>query len=186
MEERRYLISEASRETGVEAHVLRYWEEELNLEVPRNELGHRYYTREHIQLFQEIQELKEKGYQLKTIRDILYGDTAPKTDLYVPSEEEIQHQQEVKMQQFQDIMTNIMSEALIRNNPMLCQTVSSQVGDRLLKEINYAFREKEEREEERFKKLDESLRSMQKNGKARAEAAAAKPPIMAFRRKKKN
>ena len=24
----------------VEAHVLRYWEEELELEIPRNEMGH--------------------------------------------------------------------------------------------------------------------------------------------------
>lgn len=184
MEKHRYLISEASRETGVEAHVLRYWEEELDLEIPRNDLGHRYYTEEHIRLFQEIQELKDKGYQLKTIRDILYGDKAPKTDLYVPTEDEVRKQQEAKMQQFQTIMTHIMAEALSRNNPALCQTVSSQVGDRLVKEINYAFRENEERQEERFKKLDESLRSMQKNGKARAEAAAAKTPIMAIKKKK--
>lgn len=61
MEEQRYLISEASRKTGTEAHVLRYWEEELALKIPRNELGHRYYTESHIELFQEIQELKNKG-----------------------------------------------------------------------------------------------------------------------------
>ena len=54
MEEQRYLISEASRKTGTEAHVLRYWEEELALKIPRNELGHRYYTESHIELFQEI------------------------------------------------------------------------------------------------------------------------------------
>lgn len=35
MEEQRYLISEASRKTGTEAHVLRYWEEELALKIPR-------------------------------------------------------------------------------------------------------------------------------------------------------
>ena len=74
MEEQRYLISEASRKTGTEAHVLRYWEEELALKIPRNELGHRYYTESHIELFQEIQELKNKGYSLKAIRDILVGN----------------------------------------------------------------------------------------------------------------
>lgn len=41
---KRYLISEASAITGLEAHVLRYWEEELGMKIPRNELGHRYYT----------------------------------------------------------------------------------------------------------------------------------------------
>lgn len=74
MEEQRYLISEASRKTGTEAHVLRYWEEELALKIPRNELGNRYYTESHIELFQEIQELKNKGYSLKAIRDILVGN----------------------------------------------------------------------------------------------------------------
>ena len=47
---KRYLISEASAMTGLEAHVLRYWEEELGLLIPRNELGHRYYTEEHLNI----------------------------------------------------------------------------------------------------------------------------------------
>ena len=44
MDEVHYLISDASRKVDVEAHVLRYWEEELELAIPRNEMGHRYYT----------------------------------------------------------------------------------------------------------------------------------------------
>ena len=66
-----YLISEASCRLNVEAHVLRYWEEELNLEIPRNELGHRYYTEKQLALFRRIKELKELGYQLKAIRSSL-------------------------------------------------------------------------------------------------------------------
>ena len=31
-----YLISDASRQVQVEAHVLRYWEDELGLPIPRN------------------------------------------------------------------------------------------------------------------------------------------------------
>lgn len=67
----RYLISEAARQTDVEAHVLRYWEEELELEIPRNELGHRYYTEEHIGIFNRIKEMKAQGFQLKAIKDSL-------------------------------------------------------------------------------------------------------------------
>ena len=67
----RYLITEAARQTDVEAHVLRYWEEELELEIPRNELGHRYYTEEHIQVFNHIKEMKAQGFQLKAIKDSL-------------------------------------------------------------------------------------------------------------------
>ena len=39
MGEKRYMISDASRMLGVESHVLRYWEEELNIVIPRNEMG---------------------------------------------------------------------------------------------------------------------------------------------------
>ena len=71
MAENHYLISEASKKINAEAHVLRYWEEELGIEVPRNEMGHRYYTDEHIQMFKKIIELKAKGYQLKAFKDEL-------------------------------------------------------------------------------------------------------------------
>ena len=68
MAETRYIISDAARMINVEPHVLRYWEEELAIQIPRNELGHRYYTDKEIQLFENIRDLKEKGFQLKAIR----------------------------------------------------------------------------------------------------------------------
>lgn len=71
MEESRYMISDAAKKVEVEAHVLRYWEEELELPIARNELGHRYYTGENIQIFQSIKELKERGFQLKAIKVLL-------------------------------------------------------------------------------------------------------------------
>lgn len=66
-----FYISEAAREVKVENHVLRYWEEELNLPVKRNEQGHRYYTKDDIERFIYIKELKEEGLQLKAIRNLL-------------------------------------------------------------------------------------------------------------------
>lgn len=68
MEKVRYMISDAAAAVDVETHVLRYWEDELGLDVPRNELGHRYYTRDNIKQFLRIKELKEKG--------ISFGQTA--------------------------------------------------------------------------------------------------------------
>ena len=73
MEKIRYMISDAADMVHVETHVLRYWEEELELTIPRNEMGHRYYTRENIKEFQRIKDLKEQGYQLKAIRMILHN-----------------------------------------------------------------------------------------------------------------
>lgn len=65
------LISDAAKRVKVEAHVLRYWEEELKLPIKRNELGHRYYTEEDVERFCEIKQLKEKGLQLRAIRMVL-------------------------------------------------------------------------------------------------------------------
>ena len=60
MEKVRYMISDAANIVHVESHVLRYWEDELELNIPRNEMGHRYYTKENIAEFQRIKELKER------------------------------------------------------------------------------------------------------------------------------
>ena len=68
MEKVRYMISDAANIVHVESHVLRYWEDELELNIPRNEMGHRYYTKGNIAEFQRIKELKEQGYQLKPFR----------------------------------------------------------------------------------------------------------------------
>lgn len=78
-----YYISEAAKKVQVESHVLRYWEEELELPIMRNEMGHRYYTEQDIRQLQEIKQLKEQGLQLKAIRTILFrapGMTNKKTE----------------------------------------------------------------------------------------------------------
>ena len=74
MENVRYMISDAANIVNVESHVLRYWEEELELQIPRNEMGHRYYTEENIAQFQKIKEWKEQGYQLKAIRMMIHSN----------------------------------------------------------------------------------------------------------------
>ena len=67
------MFSDAANIVHVESHVLRYWEDELELNIPRNEMGHRYYTKENIAEFQRIKDLKEQGYQLKAIRMIVHN-----------------------------------------------------------------------------------------------------------------
>ena len=81
---------------------------------------------------------------------------------------------ELKLEQFQEIMTRIIGKALESNNKSLSSSISSEVSDkvtdRVIKQMDYLMRENEEREEERFRKLDETIRQRQK---ANAEAAAA-------------
>jgi len=71
MGEKRYMISDAARKVDVEPHVLRYWEDEIGIEIPRNEMGHRYYRKEDITLLRSVRDLKEKGFQLKAIKLLL-------------------------------------------------------------------------------------------------------------------
>ena len=85
------LISDAAKEVEVESHVLRYWEEELNLPIRRNEQGHRFYTREDVDRFKQIKKLKEGGLQLKAIRMILKDG---KLNLLTPMTEESEPRQE--------------------------------------------------------------------------------------------
>lgn len=174
MEKERYIISDAAQMIHVESHVLRYWEEELDLKVPRNELGHRYYTKENMEQFQKIKDLKEKGYQLKAIKMLIHGE-AP---LDIPNEEEKNVKKEVanvpqkmntgikvsqlgpeeKMEQFQRLMTGIVKQAIEENNQALGISVGEQVGEQVLKEMNYLMREQEELAEEHYRKLDEAIR----------------------------
>lgn len=183
MEKVRYMISDAANIVKVESHVLRYWEEELELDIPRNELGHRYYTKENIQEFQKIKELKEQGYQLKAIRMIVHNlpiDTQPdflpveekKPDLRQALPDETKKSEKLmsqpshqsildnteKMAQFTELMTEIVGKALAANNQDLSKTISNDVGEQVLKEMNYLMREREEADEERFRKLDAAIR----------------------------
>ena len=83
MEKKEYSVSEAVRLIGVESHVLRYWEEELQVEIRRTSQGHRIYSQENIETFCMVKELKEYGLQLKAIRYLLEktGETKAKAKL---------------------------------------------------------------------------------------------------------
>ena len=54
-------IKEAAKKLHVEAHVLRYWEDELKLDIKRNAQGHRYYDDRDIRLFESVKAMKEEG-----------------------------------------------------------------------------------------------------------------------------
>lgn len=66
-----YTISEVAEITGYAPHVLRYYEKEFDIEVPRNNSNHRYYTYKEIELLLYIKSLQEKGFSNKQIKLIL-------------------------------------------------------------------------------------------------------------------
>lgn len=195
----RYLISEAARQTGVEAHVLRFWEEELKLEIPRNEQGHRYYTEEHIAVFEHIKNMKLQGFPLKTIKDSLEQGHktadqmaevvetvqekpqkagAEEKNITIPIRFVKERNQGVlsqadKLVEFESIVYDIVTEALRNNNEYQAKEISDRVGDKVVKEMNYLMRENEEQLEAHFRKLDEALRSRGRRAKTVQEKEAA-------------
>ena len=196
LEQVRYMISDAANIVAVESHVLRYWEDELELTVPRNEMGHRYYTQENVDQFLRIKQLKEEGYQLKAIKILLHQEQQDKEDPQrqqkaehitktaqkqpkslpekpqvqpVPAVQSVAEQTQMspqeRMEQFQELMTQIVRNAMTENNKDLSKEIGTDVGDRVLKEMNYLMRVQDEQEEERYKKLDEAIRSYGKRQK---------------------
>lgn len=177
MSDVRYMISDAAKLVDVEAHVLRYWEEELDLPIGRNEMGHRYYTEENIRLFRQIKELKDQGVQLKAVKmllpDLEKGDSEithllARADKLPISADSQTAAREEKMHQFQCIMSRLISEALEDHTEKMGVEIGTQVSDQVIKEMDYLLRMKEERENERFRRLDETIRSSQKARKERA------------------
>lgn len=217
MHETRYMISEASKRIDVEQHTLRYWEEELTLHIPRNEMGHRYYKEEDIEVLKAVKILKDQGYQLRAIKMLLpeiqklknldkenmdlikqewdkkYLEAIAREDFAVEGKEEIypmentqleEKQPDVmmsgtmeKVDQFKTIMSNMITEALSDNNEILAESVSDTVTSNVIKEMDYLLRIKEEREEERYKQFDRTLREIQSG---RSEVAVSR-----FNNKKK-
>ena len=88
MGEVRFMISEAAKQVRVESHVLRYWEEELDLDIGRTEMGHRYYTEEDIQLFRCIRKLKNEGVLLRDLKPLIPKLQAIKTKSEVCEKED--------------------------------------------------------------------------------------------------
>ena len=195
------LISEAAKQVEVETHVLRYWEEELQLPIKRNNMGHRYYTGEDVKRFREIKALKEEGLQLKAIRSILEKEKkdnlpgmdkkagAPENDSADAaqdgtslSEEEAQElsaeekamdyligrrqkyivslsekeSREEKANRLQYLLQHMIAESVKNANKELF----TEIKESILKELDYQFRAREEREEEHWKKEEEHFRKV--------------------------
>ncbi len=184
MESKRYMISDAAKMVDVESHVLRYWEEELELPIGRNEMGHRCYTEDNIQMFHHIKDLKEQGFQLKAIKALLPEMEQGNVPPAIVREPEPPVSD--KMEQFQMILGKVVSQALRENQQEMGKELSHQVSTQVVKEMDYLFRLQEEREETHYKKLDEMIRSSQKQRKIlalgkKSEKKAKEPKIKAVK-----
>lgn len=192
MKKETYQISEAEKLTGEKAHVLRYWEEELGLSIGRNAMGHRVYTAADIQIFLSIKELKKKGLHLKAIRELLpklwqaVGQTAAEEEIPVSGElavtvpavliseaEKSADQEEISHSAIEGQGSEAMEETI----PVICmpadgeETETDQRRERFYEILERLMRQMmlKQRQEERYKRVDEAIRRHQQS---RREAAA--------------
>lgn len=159
-DEQPILISDACKQLNMEAHVLRYWEEELGLPIMRNDQGYRCYTNAQLLMFQRIKILRDAGYQLKAIKlvvprlallddDEFYylvklsdemnkraselPDTLPAILPVSASQTELARK--LRMEEFEDVMNRILDEALCRHsadvNAQLADTICEKIGVQL-------------------------------------------------------
>lgn len=168
--ETRYTVRQAADMVGVKSYVLRYWEDELELRIGRNELGHRYYTGYDIQLFLNIKELKNRGLQLRAIKDVIpkIAQTAPgsvesKVKLLDGEKQETSARQE---QDGENTTAQDLREELFAESEDERILEFQQILERL---ITQELSLKNE-EEARCRSLDAAIRRQQM---ARKEAAAA-------------
>lgn len=75
MNQKKYTISEAAKLLEYEPHVLRYYEGEFEIQVPRDKGKRREYTIKEIESFEYIKSLKEQGFNNNQIKQILKSPT---------------------------------------------------------------------------------------------------------------
>ena len=181
MENRTYLVTEAEKLTGEKAHVLRYWEDELGMEIHRNSLGHRCYTAQDIQIFLGIRELKKKGLHLKAIRELMPKLLEATANLQLlPAEQAERGMEKAGPDRSGDGKTGEVPEGIVdllpeREAEQLAGTVMRRSEEERQEEfyrvlgrlLDQMIRQKHQ--EERSRRVDEAIRRHQQS---RREAAA--------------
>lgn len=177
-----YIISDAAKKVHVESHVLRYWEEELNLDIARNTQGHRLYTEENIQLFLNIRALKDHGFHLKAIKILLPEiENKKETELspILLLKDELNARADVvctmpisqsptvlekdeKLEIFEKFITGIFKNVLEQERGLMVNEMSRTIGSNVSEDISSVLSKHLEKEETHFRQLDEILRSHQK------------------------
>ena len=156
MGEVQYMVSEAAKRTGVDEHLLLYWEKNLSLPCGRTENGHRYYTDEDIRLFGCIKELLEQGIRIGDLKEVIPDILHTKEAL----------QKRVKEETPESLLASVLRSVLAENNPILEKQISETQGeltadskdalpDQKTIEANKKKNETERKKEERQEQEDE-------------------------------
>lgn len=75
----KYSITELSEMLQLTDHCLRFYEKELELTIPKDDRGRRYYTAEMANIMYKIKVMRSEGLEIKAIKKILQDEC-----LFVP------------------------------------------------------------------------------------------------------
>lgn len=187
-------ISDVADLLQTEPYVLRFYEKELNLDIKRNAKGHRVYTMEDIEMFRKIQELREQGLQLKAIENIVNHPHNELTQTLEQLTTTQNHQlrgsektkstafditdiKDEKVLQFSLLMKDMLKKALDEHEAEVRSEVKeeicAQVKEEVKEEVDRKLFEFEQiqlkKNEDYYRKLDETMRELQKMRKDMAE-----------------
>ncbi|MFT4142907.1 MAG: MerR family transcriptional regulator [Mobilitalea sp.] len=90
-------------------------------------------------------------------------DEQEATSLITEEDTTITEESESKMGQFQALMKHIIMSALKENNARLVEDIGVDVTNGVVSRMSYLMKVQEEKEEERFRKFDASIREFQKS-----------------------
>ena len=183
-------VKDVAEMLGTEAYVLRFYEKELNLDIKRNNKGHRAYTLEDVEIFRKIQDMREQGLQLKAIETIVHDSSGETKETYeqlssitlsavAPVKSgnivdiDITSVEDEKVKQFSFLMKDMLKQALVECN----QQSKIEMEETIKREVDTAVEEKvskyqevqDEKNEEHYRRLDETMREIQKMRKEMSE-----------------
>lgn len=179
-------VKDVAEMLETEAYVLRFYEKELNLSIKRNAKGHRVYTLEDVEMFRKILEMREQGLQLKAIEGIMHDSNKEVKESYeqlssmqlapTPAKTksvttiDIDDPNNEKVKAFMGMIT----QAVIEGNKAAVESIKNEMRVEIKHEVNEKMNMYQERQdaknEEYYRKLDETMREVQKMRKELGEA----------------
>lgn len=179
-------VKDVAEMLETEAYVLRFYEKELNLNIKRNAKGHRVYTLDDVEMFRKILEMREQGLQLKAIEGIMHdtnkevkesyeqlsstqlATTTPKAKSVTTIDIDDPNNEKVKA------FMGMITQAVIEGNKASVESIKNEMRVEIKQEVSEKMNMYQERQdaknEEYYRKLDETMREVQKMRKELGES----------------
>ncbi|SHH42014.1 helix-turn-helix domain-containing protein [Tepidibacter thalassicus] len=134
-----YTINEVAERLNLNSQTLRKWENDFELKIPRNDMGHRYYTDREIEILENIKIWKEKGATKKIINEYL-----GKTDKFKEQKEQaldLITLNKLTGKEIKELMSRHIAEILIEREEKLKEEFKKEL-EQIFEQQQYKTTEK--------------------------------------------